>query len=166
MSNNQGVSSWEDDINDDNKESEYDNESTKEIARRNNVKQPKALINDSEDSITTNSRAKTVTGTNAKEISWDESANEPAWYIARGRHQESSNNESIPKKSFQISHKYRRERYKKQQAAMASRKCTTADQHQNNTNHNDEWITSQDNSKREISGSDENYVWRSNQTTE
>ena len=66
------VSNWEDNINDNNEDSKYDSNSTKKAARNRNVRQPKGLLDDSEDSITTNSGSKTVTGTNSKESSDDE----------------------------------------------------------------------------------------------
>ena len=125
MSNNQDINNWENDINSDNEGSKYDSESTEEIAGRNNVKQPKGLLNDSKDSITTNSGAKIGTWTNAKESSRDENDNEPAWYIDRDEHQDSSDNESILKESLQISCKFRRERSRKRRAAMASKKYAT-----------------------------------------
>ena len=60
------VSNWEGNINDDNEGIEYNNNSTKEAARNNSVKQPKGLLGHSEDSITTNSGANTVIATSSK----------------------------------------------------------------------------------------------------
>ena len=106
------VSNWEDNVNDDNKGSIYDCKSTEEAVRNRNARQPKGLLDNSEDSIITNSGTKTVIGTNSKESSDDESSTEPPCYLDWNELQDSSDDKSIPRKSVQISHKYRRESLK------------------------------------------------------
>ena len=105
----------------------------KVMAMRNNARQPKGLLDDSEDIITINSGGKDATRSNAKESSEEKSVNKPAWHINQDGQQDSSNDESIPNESPQISRKFRRERCKKRRAAMVSRKRAAVNQRQNNT---------------------------------
>ena len=169
------ISNWEDNINDKTKNSECDSKSTEEAARNWNVRQPKGLPDDSDDSITTKSGTRNVTGTNSKESSDDKSDTNPPWSINQNgledsNNNESSNDESSPKKSVGISLKYRRERSKKQRAAMASKKRATETRHYNNIDpkDKDEWSSGNEGSSRDgdhsISNHDDNNITISKKT--
>ena len=125
---------WPINNNHDNEGSDYNSKSTEEIVRRNKTKQPKDLLNDSDDSskdesddepqdnITATIEAKPTPSINANNINEDESDNKPLWYIARYINQDSSDDASISKESI-IGHKSGREGQKKASRSGLKEAC-------------------------------------------
>ena len=75
------ISNWEDNIDDETKVSEYDSEITEEAARNRNVRQHKGLLDDRDNSITNNSRAKIITGSNSNNSNNNNGDTKPPWYL-------------------------------------------------------------------------------------